>query len=265
MSIDAMRWAKAQKTESPTRKAVLMALADYADEHGRAWPSQVRIAADTEMSERTVRTAIGELIERGFLTRQTRFRPDGTRATDVLHLSMSEGNRKHLPVDGGHRKQLPVDSEPPANDDATTGKSRTSHRQIASKLPAAAADKPLEELPTEELPKNGSEATASGSPAKAEPPISLTDQLWIDGKLTLIECGMSQLVAGRAIGRWLADYTDAGRILWAITEAGRARTRDPIPYVVALLNGSKNSPRASPAGRRSGMLSVAAEDYGLLQ
>ena len=42
-----------------TAKAVLMAVADYADEHGHAWPSQKTISDDTEFTDRSVRTVPG--------------------------------------------------------------------------------------------------------------------------------------------------------------------------------------------------------------
>lgn len=67
MSIVALAWAKQQKTGSPARKAVLMVLADFADEDGKAWPSVRRIEEDTELSERTVRTAIKELKKAGLI------------------------------------------------------------------------------------------------------------------------------------------------------------------------------------------------------
>lgn len=111
MSLEATRWAKRQTTGSATRKAVLMALADYANADGFAWPSQIAIAEETEMSERSVRSAIADLVELGLVERQSRRGSDGTRRTDKLRLT--------LEID--HRKDLPVDAEPPANDDRTTG------------------------------------------------------------------------------------------------------------------------------------------------
>lgn len=105
MSIAAIAWAKTQRTGSPTMKAVLMAVADYADEKGRAWPSQVRLAEDTELSERAVRNALSELVERGFVSRQSRHRPDGSRSSDIITLKLpSEGNRHDVP---GVGQQVP--------------------------------------------------------------------------------------------------------------------------------------------------------------
>lgn len=62
MSIAAMAWAKQVKTGSPTRKLVLLALADYADQWGYCWPTQKTLAKVCECTERTVRRAMEDLI-----------------------------------------------------------------------------------------------------------------------------------------------------------------------------------------------------------
>ncbi len=65
MSVQAHAWAKRAGTGSGTLKAVLVAIADYADANGRAWPSQEQLAEDTEFSVRAVRNAIVSLVEAG--------------------------------------------------------------------------------------------------------------------------------------------------------------------------------------------------------
>jgi len=87
MSIAASAWARKQKTGSATMKAVLIAVADYADEHGCAWPSQKRLAEDTELSARSVRDALAGLQAKGFLRREERKRDDGSRASDRIILA----------------------------------------------------------------------------------------------------------------------------------------------------------------------------------
>lgn len=51
----------------PTQKAVLISLADNANDHGECWPSQPKIAERTCLNERTVRNAIRWLEEAGYL------------------------------------------------------------------------------------------------------------------------------------------------------------------------------------------------------
>lgn len=82
MSLDAVRWAKHQTTGSAPRKAVLLALADrHHAETGACFPSVETIAKDTELSERTVRRALDDLAEAGFVTRERRRRGDGSLST----------------------------------------------------------------------------------------------------------------------------------------------------------------------------------------
>jgi|GEM_PF-2987634 len=91
MSIQAIAWAKKQKTGSPTMKAVLVAICDYADERGMAWPSQKRIADDTELNVKSVRTAMQSLEDAGFIRREATQRDDGSRGTDKIFLCHSGG------------------------------------------------------------------------------------------------------------------------------------------------------------------------------
>ncbi len=91
MSINALFWALRAPVESPTQRAVLVAIANYADEHGRAYPSQRTLLRDAgAKSVKTVRTAIQAMQEAGLLRREERYREDGSRSSDVFHLSISE-------------------------------------------------------------------------------------------------------------------------------------------------------------------------------
>lgn len=89
MSVQALSCAFAMRGLSPSEKLVLLALANFANEDMRCWPSQERLAADTELSVRTVWGALKTLEEKGVVTRIQRKRADGTRATDVVTLNFS--------------------------------------------------------------------------------------------------------------------------------------------------------------------------------
>lgn len=246
MSVKAHAWAKTVKTGSPTLKAVLVAIADYADQAGRAWPSQERLAEDTEFSVRAVRNAILALEEKGLLKREERRRADGTRGTDILMLSIN-------------RHEVPLDAEQPAP---------------RSKQPAPHTDQPARGagLTTFEPPQNHqqnrSDATASGRTGEPAEPLSVRDRLWFDGVLTLRGLGMTDPGARRLIGKLLRDTGgDAGRIHWAIDEARAAETGDPVPYVTRLLNDTPTArpqSRASPArrGTGNGFLDALLDDHG---
>lgn len=234
-----LTWARKVTVGGQTRKAVFLLLADFADDKGRAWPSQETIAQTLEMSERTVRTAIKDLVDAGLLTRKARWRPDGTRGTDILRFDM----------DAVNRQELPVMAEQPANGAETTGKSRQINRQMAPGLPAADAGEASQEPPQGNHHQKLSEADASGVPAVAAPPsLSLRDRLWMDGVAALISLGAPDKLSRQMVGRWLRDQDgDAGRVLWAIEEAVTAGSGDPVPYVTRLL-----SDRTQNHGERTG-------------
>lgn len=67
MSWQATKWAIKQKVGNQGRKLLLIVLAEFADEHGYCWPSQGRLAKDTEASLDTVQRQTKKLIADGFV------------------------------------------------------------------------------------------------------------------------------------------------------------------------------------------------------
>ena len=53
---------------------------------GTAWPGQKVLAAELELSRRTVQRALDELVRAGFLTVESAWRPDGGRAENVYRI-----------------------------------------------------------------------------------------------------------------------------------------------------------------------------------
>lgn len=81
MSLPHVAWAMDQTTGNPTRKAVLVALADFTNgETGKCCPYIATIAKRTELSEKTVQRALSDLVDAGFVKRTRRHRPDGKQA-----------------------------------------------------------------------------------------------------------------------------------------------------------------------------------------
>jgi len=119
VSVHALSWAKRQKTGSPTRKLVLMTLADYANDNGVAWPSQQTIAAETELTDRSIRNALVDLEAGEFLKRESRpVRPNGQRQTDLIYLNLSATGkivRRQKPPENDDRLAEPVSGKPPRN------------------------------------------------------------------------------------------------------------------------------------------------------
>lgn len=121
MSVEALSWAKRTTAGGANRKAVLMVLADYADEDGSCYPGQERIAAESEVSVRTVRRILAEFEERGLIVRKARGVPGGGRTSDRIYLVMGAGGN------AASLSPLPpipaTDATKPASGDTETGQS----------------------------------------------------------------------------------------------------------------------------------------------
>lgn len=99
MSIWAKEWAYEQVTGSPGRKAVLVALAEFADPEGICHPGQKLIAEMTEMGYSTVRKHLKDLEEKcELIEREERFRKDRGQSTyEYRLLAPPERLKPHVP------------------------------------------------------------------------------------------------------------------------------------------------------------------------
>jgi len=86
-----MNWAWGQALP-PTPKLVLMALADAADDHGVCWPSAATLARKCSVSTRTVRRILQELVQRGLIDTEARFRKDGSRTANRYVMALRGGD-----------------------------------------------------------------------------------------------------------------------------------------------------------------------------
>jgi hypothetical protein len=149
MSHEAQTWALKITTGSPTRKAVLMYLANRANtEDGASWPSQGRVAKETEFGERTVRDALKDLEEMGIIRRITR---QGT--SDMIYLNM---NWRPAGAAGVQDTELP---KGPAGDAAAADSAAGNAGDDRQELPEGAAGDAGE--PRQELPPNLQEEPSS--------------------------------------------------------------------------------------------------------
>jgi hypothetical protein len=111
MSFQAMAWAIKQATGDPASKLLLLTLANYTNDDGKAWPSQKTLARDTEMSERSIRNHSDKLVGLGLMSVETHKHSGGTKLT--YWLGPAQG-KSTPPADAAapHRQILPV---PPAD------------------------------------------------------------------------------------------------------------------------------------------------------
>lgn len=150
MSITAMAWARRQRCGSGTQKAVLMVLADYANDDGRSYPRQKTLCEDTEFGERTIREALAALERQGKIRREERRRRDGTRTSDTILLMMGQ------PANAAASEE-DVDADTSKQAAASAGCERI-NRHVAPEQPAAAAGLTSFEPPEE--PKDRSLPTS---------------------------------------------------------------------------------------------------------
>jgi hypothetical protein len=140
MSNTALAWAYAQRTgEGAGCKAVLIALADFADQDGSCYPGQELLAEMTEQSVRSVRNHVESLLALGLITREQRY-SNGQRTSDRYYLQL-EGVRT---VDS--TRVLPAES------------AGSSSPATSAHLPATSAGSPAESAgyPSEEPPEEPS-------------------------------------------------------------------------------------------------------------
>jgi biotin operon repressor len=156
MSNEAINWAYKQRTGSSTRKSVLIALADQANSDGTTYLGQESIARKLEMSDRTVRRAISELQEGGFLRVEARKWEDSKRQRTNLYW-LSVGTKLEATVSGRSvRLSKPEDTESYGPEDTMTGgpEDTVSSQEPLAKEPLANEPKTLgPDRPTARKPK----------------------------------------------------------------------------------------------------------------
>lgn len=241
-----IRWAQSQTgITNPVHANTLVAIAIDCNADGVCYPSQARIATAARYSIRAVRKAIAWLEEQGYLRREERRRPNGSRTSDrIILLVNRQDDRQEVP------------SAAPA-----TGISEQRKRHPKTDLPEPGSRPATLEGPVEEPLEESSEPSGSGAS-------TLTPQalLFSEGRPALLALGVGQREAGTMIGRWLRDTgDDATRVLSAIRRARDAAPHTPIPWITANLKATADRPRTPTPPRQSthGGLSLVAQMIGL--
>ncbi len=76
-----------QSDLSHRARAVYMYLKDRADKDGKCWPAIKTIAKEMNLSSSTVKRALNELCQAGLLVKETRWRENGGRTSNLYRLS----------------------------------------------------------------------------------------------------------------------------------------------------------------------------------
>lgn len=88
MSIDSLSWAFNLDLPSSGAKLTLLALANYADADGVAYPSQKAMAKKTCLCERAIRSHLSNLERMGVISRVARTRSNGSFTSDLFQINM---------------------------------------------------------------------------------------------------------------------------------------------------------------------------------
>lgn len=68
---------------TPRAISVYMYLCDRADKNGSCWPGIKTIAKDLNICRSTVKRALHDLEQRGYLVKQSRYRPNGSNTSNL--------------------------------------------------------------------------------------------------------------------------------------------------------------------------------------
>jgi hypothetical protein len=132
MSFAALAWAAKQKTGGLATKSVLLALANYADEHGCAYPSTAAIAEFGEMDHKTATVALDRLIAAGLIADSGQ-RAGRTKQVKVYRLNLESLSEPKAPQKRGTdtvREPIPQKATP------SSGKRAMPAKPVMSLLPA---------------------------------------------------------------------------------------------------------------------------------
>jgi DNA-binding transcriptional ArsR family regulator len=136
-----MAWAWRQQVGNPTRKTILLALADHADQDGICWPGHEGIAEKCEVSRRTVIRQIEQLARDGLVSVERRRGQFGRQASNRYRLRVTESHPADSRVtsttvqsDTDDRSRVtPVSHEPsiePSKESAAAPRVTPSHPEI---------------------------------------------------------------------------------------------------------------------------------------
>ncbi len=89
MSFAAIKWAESQCVRNAVARAVLLALASHANEHGHAFPSHRFLAAKTGLCVSSVRNGLKTLEADSLIRCKARYRDNGRQTSNLFQLLAS--------------------------------------------------------------------------------------------------------------------------------------------------------------------------------
>lgn len=273
-----------QKTGSPTRKAVLGVLANWADEQWSCYPQIEKIVAATELKERAVQQALKDLCQLGFIRIFYRYKIGGSRRSSRYQL-LYDGGATPLPEaadwsswkgagDGSDEpgpEGIPAPDAPPipAPDAPHTRSRCTPYPQQVRVTPLIGS------YTTQDTTSDTSAAPAAKTKGTRIPEGFQPDEAM---RAWFVERGLGRYIDGLEVHRDFVDYwqarpgREALKLDWAATWRRWMRTaaekRGWVPpsepgNSLALVKGATNGAQI-PAGAFSGPTGTAAKVAGWL-
>jgi Uncharacterized membrane-associated protein/domain len=98
VSSSAINAVYALKRVSSAESAILAYIASRLGKKGVAWPNQATVSVATKVSKSTVIRSLKDLERDGYIDRQRRNRPDGSRSSDIYTLLCAQAGFTEPPV-----------------------------------------------------------------------------------------------------------------------------------------------------------------------
>ena len=118
MSIECLNKAIKVDGLTPTKKLVLILLANYADENKSCYPSYSHIAKLVGLKDtKNIKRIIDELVERGLLRKENRIKEDGGNTSNKYYITIGGGVETHRGVE---ETRVGVSEPPNTKDDTKT-------------------------------------------------------------------------------------------------------------------------------------------------
>lgn len=245
MSVDATKWAWSLSI-SPTRKIVLLSMADRAGESHVCWPSVARLEADTCLDRKTILSAIAGLEELGLIVvRRTLGRGNCYQLLGVESRETSTKNGT-----GFDAKAVPITAPVPISGPVPkTGphqsQKRDHHQSQKRDTESINEPKRINQSDFDDQPESKSTATMAGAVCVA-----------------LKSIGMAKVAPGNL---HLKTLIDAGADIGAFVEAGKKAVdrQKGFEYMLAIVQkqlvdcaalGSSLANQGASAGTVNGML-----------
>ncbi|MEK7947663.1 helix-turn-helix domain-containing protein [Pigmentiphaga sp. YJ18] len=225
---------------TPAQKAVLVSLADNANDEGVCWPAVATIAMRTCLSERAVQAAIKWLVQAQALSvRQRDGRSTVYQVTPAAYAPPQEMHPRKSRTPAGNAP-TPADAAPPPP-------------QMPHPTPADAAPRTVKEPSVEPSGNRKGAAPRPAAGAASDLPAGKSveelnkDELWAAGKSLLLQSGMPKAQCGSFVGKLVKDY-GADLVMGAVRAAVVERPADSVAYLKATcqrLRGERKDAKAT--------------------